>query len=158
MYASVRIWIQQSTMTGSSDEDWLRPRGAVKTVRHRKFVGISMRPRRYLTILVAAVCAILAFVTACGGSQSAGGSKVSVTMGNDSTPDVAYLPLAMAMKKLGDAYSVQKDIQFSGTDLALQALSQNKIQFMSVPIPQAASALARRVPWRASTSVTCICT
>jgi ABC-type nitrate/sulfonate/bicarbonate transport system substrate-binding protein len=115
----------------------------VKTVRHRKFVGISMRPRRYLTILVAAVCAILAFVTACGGSQSAGGSKVSVTMGNDSTPDVAYLPLAMAMKKLGDAYSVQKDIQFSGTDLALQALSQNKIQFMSVPIPQAASALAK---------------
>ena len=64
-------------------------------------------------------------------------------MGNDSTPDEAYLPLAMAMKTLGDKYDVQKEIQFNGTDLALQALSQNKIQFMSVPIPQAASALAK---------------
>ncbi|HEX6445374.1 MAG TPA: ABC transporter substrate-binding protein [Streptosporangiales bacterium] len=64
-------------------------------------------------------------------------------MGNDSTPDEAYLPLAMAMKKLAKTYDVHKDLQFNGTDLALQALSQNKIQFMSVPIPQAASALPK---------------
>lgn len=89
------------------------------------------------------MCAVLGILPACGGSGASGDAKVTITMGNDSTPDEAYLPLAMAMKELGKTYDVQKDIQFSGTDLALQALSQNKIQFMSVPIPQAASALAK---------------
>ncbi|MBO0826388.1 MAG: ABC transporter substrate-binding protein [Streptosporangiales bacterium] len=90
-----------------------------------------------------AMFALAAVLPACGGSGASGDSKVSITMGNDSTPDEAYLPLTMAMKKLAKTYDVKKDIQFSGTDLALQALSQNKIQFMSVPVPQAASALGK---------------
>lgn len=90
-----------------------------------------------------AICAVVAVLPACGGSGASGDSKLSITMGNDSTPDEAYLPLAMAMKKLAKTYDVHKDLQFNGTDLALQALSQNKIQFMSVPVPEAASALPK---------------
>lgn len=95
------------------------------------------------TFATAAMCAALGLLSACGGSDASGDSKVPITMGNNSTPDEAYLPLAMAMQKLAKTYDVQKDIQFNGTDLALQALSQNKIQFLSVPVPEAASALAK---------------
>ena len=116
-------------------------------MRVRSSVVLSRPPRRRRagarTLAAAAMCAVLGILPACGGSGASGDSKVTVTMGNDSTPDEAYLPLAMAMKKLGKTYDVQKDIQDNGTDLALQALSLNKFQFMSVPIPQAASALAK---------------
>lgn len=116
-------------------------------MRHRSSV-VRSRPQRRSSprvraVAVAAICAVVGILPACGGSGSASGSKLSITMGNDSTPDEAYLPLAMAMKKLAKTYDVQKDLQFNGTDLALQALSQNKTQFMSVPVPEAASALAK---------------
>lgn len=114
--------------------------------QHSSMVRSGSRHRssaRVRAAAVAAVCAVVAILPACGGSGSATGEKISITMGNDSTPDEAYLPLAMAMQKLGKTYDVKKDLQFNGTDLALQALSQNKIQFMSVPVPEAASALAK---------------
>lgn len=76
-------------------------------------------------------------------SSSAPKSTTSVTMGFNSTPDEAYLPLVMAMQTMSKSYDVKQSITFGSDDLALQALSQNKVQFLSDSLPPTASAVAK---------------
>ena len=76
-------------------------------------------------------------------SSSLPKSTTSVTMGFNSTPDEAYLPLVMAMQTMSTTYDVKQSITFGSDDLALQALSQNKVQFLSDSLPPVASAIAK---------------
>ncbi|MGH3663367.1 MAG: ABC transporter substrate-binding protein [Micromonosporaceae bacterium] len=80
---------------------------------------------------------------ACGATSDVAG-ETKLAMGNNSTPDATYLPLEMALETMRkDGISVKPDIQFQSAELSLQALASNQVQFLSVPIVQAAAAVAK---------------
>lgn len=107
----------------------------------------SRRPRLSRWSAGAAGVALLTLAaTACGGDTAQGesGGHVTAVMGNNSTPDETYLPLEMTMQGLDrNRYAVRPDVQFQSPELALQALASNQIQFLSVPIVQAANAVPK---------------
>jgi ABC-type nitrate/sulfonate/bicarbonate transport system substrate-binding protein len=107
------------------------------------------RPRRAVVVGLAAV-AVLG-LAACSNSKASGSGgpgssdskSVSVTMGNNSTPDMAYLPSEMAVESLAGTYNVKKTVQFADDTTALQALSNNTIQFLTESVPPFATAVAK---------------
>ena len=90
-------------------------------------------------------------LAACGGSTAATPAagaidKAPITFGSDSSPDQAYLPLLMAldsMKKQG--YNVQPAVQLNTTELLVQALSNDQIQFMSSGVIALAAAVDKGI-------------
>jgi ABC-type nitrate/sulfonate/bicarbonate transport system substrate-binding protein len=111
--------------------------------------GQPQRSRLRWAVIVAVALIALTTLAACGSSGSSGSGRlassksITVTMGDDSQPDTDYLPLEMALHTMSSTYNVQKTIIFSDDTTALQALQQNKIQFMSESVPPSATALAK---------------
>jgi ABC-type nitrate/sulfonate/bicarbonate transport system substrate-binding protein len=112
----------------------------------------SGAPRRHRRAVIVSLSAIAALgLAACsssqasgsGGAGSSGPKSIKVTMGNNSTPDMAYLPSEMAVESLAGTYNVKKTIQFADDTTALQALSNNTIQFMTESVPPFATAAAK---------------
>jgi ABC-type nitrate/sulfonate/bicarbonate transport system substrate-binding protein len=109
------------------------------------------RPRRVAIVSLTAVAAL--GLAACSSSTSSGsgasgsggsGSKsVTVAMGNNSTPDMAYLPSEMAVQSLAGTYNVKKTVQFADDSTTLQALNNNTIQFTTESVPPFATAAAK---------------
>jgi ABC-type nitrate/sulfonate/bicarbonate transport system substrate-binding protein len=112
------------------------------------------RPGRLRWAVVAPIVAItLATLAACGssgggstsnaGDSSASTKSVSVTMADNSQPDMDYLPLEMALHTMSGTYNVQKTTIFSDDATALQALDQNKVQFVTDSVPPSATAIEK---------------
>jgi ABC-type nitrate/sulfonate/bicarbonate transport system substrate-binding protein len=104
------------------------------------------RARRAVVVCLAAVAAL--GLAACSGSKASGSGgsspkSVTVSMGNNSTPDMAYLPSEMAVESLAGTYNVKKTVQFADDTTALQALNNNTIQFMTESVPPFATAAAK---------------
>jgi ABC-type nitrate/sulfonate/bicarbonate transport system substrate-binding protein len=120
---------------------------------HRKspVAGQPQRSRLRWAVIAAVTLTTLTTLAACSssGSSSTGNGKlassksITVTMCDDSQPDTDYLPLEMALHTMSSTYNVQKTIIFSDDTTALQALQQNKIQFMSESVPPSATALVK---------------
>lgn len=114
------------------------------------FGSLPATRRRQVSVLVVATSAVVA-LAACssGGGKSSGGGgsddpkSVKVAMGNNSIPDMAYLPSEMAIKSLAGTYSVKKTVQFADDTTALQALNNNTIQFLTESVPPYATAAAK---------------
>lgn len=109
--------------------------------------GSSGTKGRRARIVIAAVSAIaLTTVAACG--SSGGGNKSSdpksqkLTVVWNSTPDVTYLPMLMAVAQMKkDGYNISAET-VSGADVAAQALASNRAQFTADNITGAAAAVA----------------
>lgn len=120
------------------------------TLVRRRPVEVCAGLRRHSNRAVgaAAVAAAVALsLAACGSSKpgnSGGdsGKSASLTVVWNSTPDVTYLPMLMAvhqMKKQGYNINAQT---VSGADVAAQALASNRAQFTADNITGAAAAVA----------------
>jgi ABC-type nitrate/sulfonate/bicarbonate transport system substrate-binding protein len=110
----------------------------------------ASRPRQAVLVCLSVVAALgLAACSSSGKAAGSGGSSgadsksVKVTMGNNSTPDMAYLPSEMAVESLGSTYNVKKTVQFADDTTALQALNNNTIQFLTESVPPFATAVAK---------------
>ena len=65
-----------------------------------------------------------------------------VALGNNSTPDQAYLPILMALDTLkSQGYNVKDNVDFKSTQLGFQALQNNQIQLSSSGVTDPAAAV-----------------
>lgn len=120
-------------------------------------VSASMRNGSGIRVRRGAVSALLVSMlsltsVACGIGSSgsgSGGGGAEVTVVWNSTPDIAYLPLLMAIDTLKkDGYNINATA-LSGADVAAQALSSDRAQFTSDNVSGAANAIKMGAPIRA---------
>jgi ABC-type nitrate/sulfonate/bicarbonate transport system substrate-binding protein len=73
--------------------------------------------------------------------------KTPFKLGNNSTPEQAYLPTYMAMDAMKKAgYNVQEPVTFKSDVLAIQALATNETQLMTGAMPATAGAVDKGLP------------
>lgn len=105
-------------------------------------------PKRVATAFAAAF-----MVAACGGepagtaNQPSSIDKTAIAFGADSTPDESYLPILIALDSLKkQGYNVQPNVQLNGTDLVVQAVANNQLQFMASGVIQIGTAVDKKIP------------
>jgi ABC-type nitrate/sulfonate/bicarbonate transport system substrate-binding protein len=100
--------------------------------------------------LVSAIVAAL--VAGCAGGQSpapSGGAAVDpapVTIAWNSTPDELYLPILMAVKAMQDKGFKIEAKQLPETNLVIQAMTANQVQFGAEGVPTGATAIKEGAP------------
>ena len=76
---------------------------------------------------------------------AASGGAVDTTpiaLGNNSTPDQAYLPILMALDTMkSEGYAVKDNVDFKSTQLGFQALQNNQVQLSSSGVTDPATAI-----------------
>lgn len=75
-------------------------------------------------------------------SASGAIDQTPIALGNNSTPDQAYLPILMALDTLKqEGYNVKPEVDFKNTQLSFQALQNNQVQFSSSGVTDPATAI-----------------
>ena len=112
-------------------------------------VVLNDAARRRRTVAIASLTSVLFLATsaACGTSAKDTGAadvkKRPVVVAWNSTPDLAYLPLLMAVDAMQkDGYNLKAQT-LSGADVVAQALDSNQAQFTSDNITGAAKAVEK---------------
>lgn len=126
---------RRSVLASRAWSAWIRPAS-----------GTRVR-RSALLVLLAALLSLT--TVACGIGSSGGDEDKKISVVWNSTPDIAYLPLLMAidtMKKNG--YDIEATT-LSGADVAAQALSSDRAQFTSDNVSGAANAIEMGAPIKA---------
>lgn len=101
-----------------------------------------------MQIALAAICT-LSVSSACGDDQPLTGSDAKgqkVVVGWNSTPDVQYLPVLMAIDSLNEnGYNIETQT-LSGPDVTAQALGSNRVQFSHNNVTGVANAVKQGAP------------
>ncbi|HEY8691327.1 MAG TPA: ABC transporter substrate-binding protein [Chloroflexota bacterium] len=82
--------------------------------------------------------------TSSAAKPSASGAvdNTPIALGNNSSPDQAYLPILMALDTLKQqGFNVQPNVDFKSTQLGFQALQNNQIQLSSSGVTDPATAI-----------------
>lgn len=104
--------------------------------------------------LVSVVSVSAALLVACGSNEPASSDDATVDQTHvviawNSTPDVSYLPLLMAIDAMNEqGYDIEAQVM-SGSDVSFQSLAANQIQFTADSLPPAALSVEQGAPIKA---------